>query len=755
MEAFGTAAAAIQIATFAAALVKSITRFTEQTKTITDSIHELCDEVSHLEAALNDLGETFSKRPQQLSFEYRHHDRIHRILESCSASLQDLARELPQLNDETTPIQKLRLSIQRSLKEERLKEIVYHITSYTRILQLSLSTLSLGELWINRQSQELILAEVRKINQAIRTSDLFSGRAETRARVTEQVPLLITPRPYTPPIDEEVKSTLEKEIREWRETVDEIAAAVSLSPNDDSADGRLTISLHSAPSSTTLETRDDDKSDSEQEELDEISRKILRRALEENQKIVHQLMQSEIYSQAAEYQRRGIKKCRRLDDNSAGQHAPNQGTSKILQLADMRETLADILLHCDTREADNEAEEVLEELLENEGGRSETDDADRQWRLIHKLGNIYASQGKFRKSSKFLRSAFMGRSRANPRHNDLVRESATALIKSLQLLQLIDDARGIQSWVEEELPPESHSEDPISPGPSPKTSVSGDGDLSGPYRWSMEQGFDIHSPKFGFDICDPGTGKAPFHLAIQNEDLEVLQSMLLSMPDVERRDSTGATPIHLAATTHNKRVCGLLLEKGANVNVLDQRQRSPLHKCQGSVGGVQVAELLLDQSPNLIDRVDCFGKTALYMACEKGNEKMASFLLSRGASPNKDGSGRFVPLIIAIDAVAQSRATIHLVKSLLDYGADARLRDGSGRSAFEAASNAGLAAGEIKKLLGDKLWRKTSEASMASGTNTNRTSSTSTGSNGSSASTGPRRLAANWLKVPVRNRPAG
>ncbi|KAI0467516.1 hypothetical protein F4859DRAFT_506680 [Xylaria cf. heliscus] len=692
MDPFSTAASALQIASFAGALWKSIYRFVDQTRTVVDSIHELYDEVRHLEAALHDIGETFRKRPQQLSFEFRHHDRIHHILQSCHKSLEDLDKELPQLKDETNPIQKLKLSIQKSLKGERAKEIVHHITSYTRILQLSLSTLSLGELWINRESQGMILAEVRRINQAIRATELFSGRAETRVRM-RQLPVTLTPQSYAPSDEGEVRSVLDEEKREWRETVDEITAAVSLSiPDDASTDGRLTISLHSTTSRTTLQTFDDDRSGSEQEELDEVSRKVIQLTLKNNQKIVEQLMQNEIFFQAAEYQRRGIKKRRRLNEKLARQGGEYDSAGDIAKLGDMREMLADILFHCDTTQTDDEVEEVLEQLL-GESERLGTDDTDRKWRLYHKLGNLYARQGNFRKSEKFLRSAFLGRSRANPRRKSLVMESAEMLIKSLQVLQLIDEARGIQDWVEEEWPVEPPCINRSSPQVSPRASLNDNSDLSSAYRWSMEQGFDVHSPQFGFDVCDPKMGTAPLHLAIQHQKVEVLQSMLLNIPHVEQLDNMGATPIHLAATTRNRRVCALLLEKAADVNVVDNKKRSPLHKCQSSSGGVHVARLILDQSPNLIDRIDYLGKTALCMACEYGNEIMAEELLKRGADPNRGVPGQFIPLVSAIDAVAQSRASIRLVKVLLEKGADARLRDGGGRTALDAANNAGLAAG--------------------------------------------------------------
>jgi ankyrin repeat protein len=196
------------------------------------------------------------------------------------------------------------------------------------------------------------------------------------------------------------------------------------------------------------------------------------------------------------------------------------------------------------------------------------------------------------------------------------------LIKSLQVSQKMDEAGAYQNWIDAEFPVELHVEDEPSYQPLPKATVSADDNLTGPYMWSKEQGFDVRSPYFGFDVCNPriGNGKAPIHQAIEHENLEQLQSMLQNIVHIEQRDSTGATPIHLAAATLNKRVCAMLLEKGANVDVLDHKHSTPLHKCQSKSQGVQVATLLLDRSPELIDRVDCFGKTALYMACEKGNE---------------------------------------------------------------------------------------------------------------------------------------
>ncbi len=95
------------------------------------------------------------------------------------------------------------------------------------------------------------------------------------------------------------------------------------------------------------------------------------------------------FFQAAEYQRRGIRRRKLLDDGLSEQGNQDGDASSASKLIDMEEKLADILFHCDTTETDKEAKKVIEELLDHERERIETDDTDRQWRLYHKLGNLW------------------------------------------------------------------------------------------------------------------------------------------------------------------------------------------------------------------------------------------------------------------------------------------------------------------------------------------------------------------------------
>ncbi|KAI1099969.1 ankyrin repeat-containing domain protein [Jackrogersella minutella] len=191
------------------------------------------------------------------------------------------------------------------------------------------------------------------------------------------------------------------------------------------------------------------------------------------------------------------------------------------------------------------------------------------------------------------------------------------------------------------------------------------------------------------------------HRAVKEENTEALQYMLANEQQVEPRDMSNSTLLHTAAEKRNQYLCALLLkEHHADPNVVDYHDMTPLHRCQSDSGGVVVAEMLLEHCPDLVNRVDGHGKTALYLACEKGNQKMVKALLTKGrATPDIPGPGNCTPLIAAIDLAAQSSRKIPIVELLLKYGANPNIPDVDGRTAFAAAKNAGLAGSEIKRML--------------------------------------------------------
>lgn len=221
---------------------------------------------------------------------------------------------------------------------------------------------------------------------------------------------------------------------------------------------------------------------------------------------------------------------------------------------------------------------------------------------------------------------------------------------------------------------------------------------------------DISSSTSDSDECNPA-GTTPLHLAIEAERLDLLRSMVLNITDVDQRNSSGSTLLHSAAATRNIHICKLLLEHNADPDVIDCNGMTPLHMCQSTSGGVKVARMLLGRTPDLINRTDKFGKTALYMACERGNKAMVDFLLTEAlALPNIAGPAKRTPLLTAINSHYQPLRKFYIIELLLKHGANPNIPDEDGKTAFTTSTDIGLFSDEVKKRL---LWASLTQANSA------------------------------------------
>lgn len=82
-----------------------------------------------------------------------------------------------------------------------------------------------------------------------------------------------------------------------------------------------------------------------------------------------------------------------------------------------------------------------------------------------------------------------------------------------------------------------------------------------------------------------------------------------------------------------------LLQNGADVNVMDKRMATPLHRA-ASKGDVEIVQLLINLGKNInINVTDLYGNTPLHLACEEDNVEVAQLLIHHGARvdiKNKD-----------------------------------------------------------------------------------------------------------------------
>ena len=150
----------------------------------------------------------------------------------------------------------------------------------------------------------------------------------------------------------------------------------------------------------------------------------------------------------------------------------------------------------------------------------------------------------------------------------------------------------------------------------------------------------------------------------------------------------GMTALHAAAYYGHSDVVKLFIERGASINKLDKKGRTPFFlACQG--GHTETARYLLDvlqgDEADKLNMASNDGKTPLRKASTRGKLEIVKLLLERIDSTSainaKDSTLQQTPLHLAA-----YNGHKDVVEILLDAGADTRSRDKSGRTPVDMCS---------------------------------------------------------------------
>lgn len=183
----------------------------------------------------------------------------------------------------------------------------------------------------------------------------------------------------------------------------------------------------------------------------------------------------------------------------------------------------------------------------------------------------------------------------------------------------------------------------------------------------------------------------PLMRAASAGDRESSAILLKSGAEKEARNNEGKTALLIAAQQQHPEVIELLLERGCDKDKTDKTGQTALMfaAMNGDLRGIR-ALLLKGSDPNARNKE---GRTALFVANAETPGLLAA-LIDAGGDVNAKDRNDETALMRAVDSHELPKS-----EELLKMGADARLRNGAGRSALDIAKRRWGPDDEITKLL--------------------------------------------------------
>jgi hypothetical protein len=153
--------------------------------------------------------------------------------------------------------------------------------------------------------------------------------------------------------------------------------------------------------------------------------------------------------------------------------------------------------------------------------------------------------------------------------------------------------------------------------------------------------------------------------------------------DVNPKTRAHLETLHMATYQRDSRKMQLLIDRGADVNVLDLYNNSILHLALTSGCDVDILNMLLHNDASLTAE-NMSEQTAFHHAICLYQEEKARILLSNGSNPNVRDLDGHTPLH---SAVASDWISLIFIRDLVDAGADVTTEDHGHRTPFDSIDN--------------------------------------------------------------------
>lgn len=170
------------------------------------------------------------------------------------------------------------------------------------------------------------------------------------------------------------------------------------------------------------------------------------------------------------------------------------------------------------------------------------------------------------------------------------------------------------------------------------------------------------------------SGKTPLHVAAEIGSHAAADILLRCNGHVNKRDYLLQTPVFLAARS-GRSVLLTLIKNGADINLPDQKGRTPLHVSLEN-GHLFVMKILMEYNAE-VNLMDKDGKTPLHLASNMGNYEASSILLKANAKVNAVDGNCCTPLHYCTKSV--------VLKLLIQNGASVNSKDVNGNTPLHSA----------------------------------------------------------------------